>query len=572
MRCPTCWAWVGQTDRFCEKCGTALKQPPEQNGGQPVGLAPPRRRIGGSAWGPAQAEARTTGEVAVPQGNGLPVPEPTHRRRRSVRKRRWYRRWPVMIVLAILLVAGTAAAAALYQADSTLDQLHRVSTPPPRISDQTARQEESSQEVAQTGGETATGSLEELEQIDSSSSEPKSHSQSSLQPIPAPSDQEPVPTGSDGGETETVDQTARSTGQTEPSDTGAGPETSGEGVNSSEPRTSIGQQAGNRSDEQGDFEARAEEQLAAGMSFDTGPAREAIEAAERADEDAGDSDGGLLDGIRDRGGEVKDLADGAAAAAGISDPDAQPMTILVMGVDAREGSAIDIGVRPDALMVLRLDPESESCRGLAVPRDSLAELPGYGETKINHALMLGGIPYEQLVVQQYLGIEIDHYALIDFTGFQELVDAVGGITIEVPPELVSPAVAGTQRVTGEQALLHARYRGGPDGDFGRIERQQEIMRGLIAAADGRDLLGEARRLLPALEDHVRTDLSIDALVSLASYYQRHCTTSGLTMDTIPGEVVYGPIIDPLLQLPLSYVVSDEADIEAKVEALFQPDE
>ncbi|MCC6943040.1 MAG: LCP family protein, partial [Thermomicrobiales bacterium] len=217
---------------------------------------------------------------------------------------------------------------------------------------------------------------------------------------------------------------------------------------------------------------------------------------------------------------------------------------------------------------LRLDPEAGTCRGLAIPRDSYVELPGYGKTKINHALMLGGIPYEQLVVEQYLGIPIDHYALIDFVGFAELVDSVGGITIDVPPELASPAVeAGRQTIDGEQALLHARYRGGPDGDFGRIKRQQQIMRGLIAAANGRDLLTEATRLLKSLEDHIRTDMTIEELVGLATTYQDQCDVEGLDMDQIPGAVVYGPLIDPLFNLPLSYVVSEPEDVADAVDQL-----
>ncbi len=321
------------------------------------------------------------------------------------------------------------------------------------------------------------------------------------------------------------------------------------------------------------------------MSFDTAPAVAAIaQAQQQSMQAAGDPDAstnssvqrdesdndadGFFGSLSQKGGQLRDAAQGAAIAAGLSDPKTAPVTILVMGVDARPGSAIDIGVRPDALMVLHLDPETGACRGLAIPRDSYVELPGYGMTKINHALMLGGIPYEQLVVENYLGIAIDHYALIDFTGFAELVDAVGGITIDVPPELASPAVpAGVQTLDGETALLHARYRGGPDGDFGRIKRQQQIMRGLIAAANGRDLFAEATRLLSGLQDHIRTDMELSELVSLAETYQERCTVEGLDMDQIPGDVVYGPLIDPLFNLPLSYVVSDPADVREMVEQL-----
>ncbi|MGE3799054.1 MAG: LCP family protein [Thermomicrobiales bacterium] len=338
-----------------------------------------------------------------------------------------------------------------------------------------------------------------------------------------------------------------------------------------------------------DGEALAEQQLAEGLTFDTAPAVAAI--AQYQQQQAGstggatgdstdgarveaieqeESDGGIFGSIADKGGELRDAASGAAIAAGLSEPDAEAVTILIMGVDARPGSAIDIGVRPDALMVLRLDPQSGSCRGLAIPRDSYVELPGYGMTKINHALMLGGIPYEQLVVENYLGIDVDHYALIDFTGFASLVDTVGGITIDVPADLTSPAVpAGVQTIDGETALLHARYRGGPDGDFGRIKRQQQIMRGLIAAAKGRDLLTEATRLLTGLQDHIRTDMELSELVSMAESYREICTVEGLTMAQIPGEVVYGPLIDPLFDLPLSYVVSDPAVVAQMVADLEQ---
>ncbi len=145
--------------------------------------------------------------------------------------------------------------------------------------------------------------------------------------------------------------------------------------------------------------------------------------------------------------------------------------ILLMGVDARSGDSIDIGVRPDSLAVLHLDEETGSCRVLSIPRDSRVELPGYGMSKINHALAVGGIPYEQQVVEQYLGIEIDHYGLIDFSGLTKVVDAVDGVTVDNPEAF---SIGGQQfesgaiELDGERAVLYARYRGGSDGDFGRI--------------------------------------------------------------------------------------------------------
>ncbi|MEZ4507175.1 MAG: hypothetical protein R2848_15315 [Thermomicrobiales bacterium] len=66
---------------------------------------------------------------------------------------------------------------------------------------------------------------------------------------------------------------------------------------------------------------------------------------------------------------------------------------------------------------------------------------------------------------------------------------------------------------------------------------------------------------------MRTDLSLDQLVALAQFYQGNCSSDGLTLQTIPGDVVYGPIIDPLFGLPLSYVVSTPEDVQAKVDEL-----
>ena len=104
--------------------------------------------------------------------------------------------------------------------------------------------------------------------------------------------------------------------------------------------------------------------------------------------------------------------------------------VLAMGVDARPGEPIDIEVRPDSLAVVYLDGSDGSCRMLSIPRDTRVELPGYGESKINHALAVGGVPYEALVVENLLGIELPHYGLIDFGGIEGLVDGVGGITVE----------------------------------------------------------------------------------------------------------------------------------------------
>lgn len=248
------------------------------------------------------------------------------------------------------------------------------------------------------------------------------------------------------------------------------------------------------------------------------------------------------------------------------------MTILFMGVDAREGEAIDGEVRPDSLMIVHLNPESNSCRILSIPRDSRVELPGYGYSKINHALAVGGIEYEIEVVTQFTGVPIDHYVLIDFNGFQDLVDAIGGVTIDVPQDFTAIDTtefhAGEQQMTGKQALSYARHRGDNEGDFGRIERQQQVIRALIREANGLDIVTSINELLPAVGNNLRTDLSIAQIADIATTYKSICTEEAISMVHLEGQIA--TYDDPLLQMPLSYVVIDEAEVRRKVADLLAP--
>jgi LCP family protein required for cell wall assembly len=248
------------------------------------------------------------------------------------------------------------------------------------------------------------------------------------------------------------------------------------------------------------------------------------------------------------------------------------MTILLMGVDARPGEAIDIGVRADSLMVLHLNARTGSCRLLSIPRDTRTELPGYGMTKINHALAVGGIEYQMQVVELLTGLEMDHYFLIDFNGFQDLVDAVGGIVVNVPEAFVANEgitfEAGRQTFTGQEALSYARWRGGADGDFGRMQRQQEILRALVRKAHSLDIVVSINELLPAVEQNIRTDLSPTQMANVADHYRDTCTGKAITMFQLEGTpAVYH---DPMLDLDLYYIEVDEAELRRKVAALIEP--
>ena len=122
---------------------------------------------------------------------------------------------------------------------------------------------------------------------------------------------------------------------------------------------------------------------------------------------------------------------------------------------------------------------------LAVPRDTLVDIPGVGKDKINASYASGGPELTVETLENLTGLRLNHYVVVNFGGVEEIVDAMGGITLEVDNPIdvgidgrrVS-IPAGTQELNGLQALAYVRYRGGPTADIGRIGRQQKFLKEL----------------------------------------------------------------------------------------------
>ena len=151
---------------------------------------------------------------------------------------------------------------------------------------------------------------------------------------------------------------------------------------------------------------------------------------------------------------------------------------------------------------------------------------------------------------------------------ETLVDAVGGVTIEITDTFSLDGMQfepGERTLNGEEALAYARYRSGPDGDFGRIRRQQQVLRALLSSAAGTDPITLVRNLLPQLSDHVRTDLTPAEMLALASTFASRCTEQSLVTLHLDGTVA--TYNDPLYNVPLSYVVVDPAEVQQKVAEL-----
>ena len=214
-----------------------------------------------------------------------------------------------------------------------------------------------------------------------------------------------------------------------------------------------------------------------------------------------------------------------------SAPAGRPVNIMILGSDRRAGQP-DIGARSDTLMVVRLDPQSGSISMLSVPRDLMVTIPGYGPNKINAAYSYGGAKLSLEVVKKLLGIPINDFVDINFDGFEQVVNKLGGAYLMIDHYYYNNTAVtdyasidiepGYQRLNGSQTLDWVRYRHDQNGDFTRIVRQQIFLREMK-----RELMSSARlsslprflSVMSIISHNVTSDISslgkLYSLVSLA---------------------------------------------------------
>jgi polyisoprenyl-teichoic acid--peptidoglycan teichoic acid transferase len=169
-------------------------------------------------------------------------------------------------------------------------------------------------------------------------------------------------------------------------------------------------------------------------------------------------------------------------------PGKRKLTILVVGADENRDHrkrVVDTMARTDTILVAQVDFVNQRINALSIPRDTLVRIPRHGWGKINSAHALGGPRLLVETVSNLLGnLQIDHVVIVSYKAFEEAIDALGGVTIEVEKRMVYhdnwgdlhvDLHPGVQRLNGKQALGYVRYRHS-DSDFHRIARQQKFMR------------------------------------------------------------------------------------------------
>ena len=226
---------------------------------------------------------------------------------------------------------------------------------------------------------------------------------------------------------------------------------------------------------------------------------------------------------------------------------ARPVNILVMGIDRVEDAPPDslaaFDGRSDTLLLLRFDPTDNTLKMLSIPRDTRVEIPQHGYNKINDANALGGPALAAQVVSQTLHeVPIDRYLRVTTNAFRELVDLVGGVEVYVPKPMVYSdktqkleinLAEGLQVLNGDQSEQFARFRHDANGDIGRVQRQEILLKALQKRLNNPALIAQIPQALQILRQSIDTNLTMEEFLALANF-GRQLDRQQVQMVMLPG--------------------------------------
>ena len=224
----------------------------------------------------------------------------------------------------------------------------------------------------------------------------------------------------------------------------------------------------------------------------------------------------------------------------------------------------------DSMLLLRFNPQTEQLVVLSLPRDTRTYVRGR-LTKLNEANRDGGPALTAESVSDLLGgVAIDRYVRINVQGVEKLIDALGGVTVNVPEDmkyqddsqhLYINLKAGEQALNGDQALQFLRFRYDAHGDIGRIQRQQTFMRALTEQALNPATITRLPKILSVIQSNVDTNLSVEELLSLMGYGAQ-INRSNVQMLMLPGT------FSRPQDFSLSYWLPNYGDIDGMVDQYF----
>ena len=226
----------------------------------------------------------------------------------------------------------------------------------------------------------------------------------------------------------------------------------------------------------------------------------------------------------------------------VVDDGEDPFSVLLLGIDKEDGS-VEYG-RSDTMMLVTVNPNTDKTSILSIPRDTRTEIIGHGTVdKINHAHAFGQASMAMNTVQNLLDVPVDYYVAVNMESMQQMVNAVGGLTV-VPP--LSFTQGEYQFVEGEpthmdgaKALAYTRMRKeDPEGDYGRQFRQRQIIEGAMKSLASLDSIMNYQDVLSAMGNSMKTNMSFDEMVDVFNNYRQAANT--IEQDQLAGS---GTMID-----------------------------
>lgn len=208
--------------------------------------------------------------------------------------------------------------------------------------------------------------------------------------------------------------------------------------------------------------------------------------------------------------------------------------ILVMGLDLKDWEGFDVP-RTDTMILVSLNPENRTIGMLSIPRDLWVDIPGFGPNKINTAYRLGivnnsdgsGPGLAMRTVEKLVGMPIDYYAVIDFNAFEQFIDEIGGIEVNVPHRIAIDPIGennsrilkkGVRQLDGAEALAYARNRDTANGDFDRAERQHQVILAIRDKIVNANMLPKLIESAPTIYDDlsngIHTNLTLMQIVRM----------------------------------------------------------
>ena len=206
------------------------------------------------------------------------------------------------------------------------------------------------------------------------------------------------------------------------------------------------------------------------------------------------------------------------------------INILCLGLDENwtdQNIMYTTNTRSDTILVASLSLTDKKINVLSIPRDSYVEIPGYGHDKINAAHAIGGMPLAKNTVETFLDIPIDYTVLLKVRATKHVVDAIGGVDVTVEKQMdyddnwghlhihLKP---GYQRLFGEGALGFSRFRRDELGDFGRMERQQQLLKAIAQRMQDPRVWKKLGEVVKIIKQNATTDLATTQLIALANLY------------------------------------------------------